>query len=672
MPHKTKTQRIEGGPQLTRALTFKRDAVLDVDERRVKLSFSSEAPYLRQSWWDDPWVEILSHDEKAVEMERLNTGAPLLYNHSSYGRENHIGTIEKAWLEGDRGYAEVRFSKRSEIDGIWADVRDGILNSVSVGYRIKERQLQKEHESEPDEYLVTKWEPFEVSMVPLAADPHVGVGRGVEQVVTRTAENQKEFYRVTDIGDPQPAAGDDAMTPEEKAAADAKRQADIDATKAREATERKAEIAAATKAALEADQTRRAEVRGVFTPYAEHDGMRAVMDAAVDNLDVSVDQARKLLLDQLGKGLTASKGANIETGESQFEQFRKGAFESICIRQGLGEDNMSNTFRGNSLVELARRSLEMHGVATKSLSKMDLVGRAITHSSGDFTIILQNVAQKSMLRGWSEAPETFSSWTNKGVLTDFKPTNRIDLNLYPSLPEVPEGSEYTYATIGERGETIQLATHGSIFSITRQAIINDDASMFSRIPQRQGRAAARTVGNLVYAVLIDNPLMSDGIALFHASHGNLAGAGGAPTTATLDAMRTAMATQTDPDDIAAALNITPGNILVPAALFGAMSTVLESQFEVTTSNRNNTTPNSVRNMASVISEARLDANSPTAWYGVAGTMFDGIEVAYLDGVESPYLEQKGGWNVDGVEMKVRIDAGVKALDFRSFYKNDGA
>ncbi|MDP4849954.1 MAG: hypothetical protein NWQ95_06365 [Verrucomicrobiales bacterium] len=71
-------------------------------------------------------------------------------------------------------------------------------------------------------------------------------------------------------------------------------------------------------------------------------------------------------------------------------------------------------------------------------------------------------------------------------------------------------------------------------------------------------------------------------------------------------------------------------------------------------------------------DARLDANDPAAWY-LAGNpgQFDTVEVAFLDGQQAPYLEERDGWNVDGVEYKVRIDAVAKALDFRALYRNDG-
>ena len=80
----------------------------------------------------------------------------------------------------------------------------------------------------------------------------------------------------------------------------------------------------------------------------------------------------------------------------------------------------------------------------------------------------------------------------------------------------------------------------------------------------------------------------------------------------------------------------------------------------------------VRETFEVISDARLDAISSTAWYGAANpNSADTIEVNYLDGNDQPYLEQKNGWSVDGTEFKVRIDAGVAPLDYRTLAKNPG-
>jgi hypothetical protein len=122
-----------------------------------------------------------------------------------------------------------------------------------------------------------------------------------------------------------------------------------------------------------------------------------------------------------------------------------------------------------------------------------------------------------------------------------------------------------------------------------------------------------------------------------------------------------------------ALNIRLAKLLVPVALEGTSKVTRDSEFEVGAAARNNTVPNSVRGTFEVISDARLDAASAAAWYGTAnGALHDTVEVSYLDGQQAPTLEQQNGWHVDGVDFKVRLDAGVKALDFRTMSMNPGA
>ncbi|MGL6148527.1 MAG: ClpP-like prohead protease/major capsid protein fusion protein, partial [Plesiomonas sp.] len=75
--------------------------------------------------------------------------------------------------------------------------------------------------------------------------------------------------------------------------------------------------------------------------------------------------------------------------------------------------------------------------------------------------------------------------------------------------------------------------------------------------------------------------------------------------------------------------------------------------------------------AKVIAEPRLDDNDAAAWYLAAPQGRDTIEVAYLNGVDTPYIEQQQGFSIDGVATKVRIDAGVKVLDHRGLVKSSG-
>ena len=380
-----------------------------------------------------------------------------------------------------------------------------------------------------------------------------------------------------------------------------------------------------------------------------------------------------MLADRAGPEIISHSPAKIAADAS--ERFVKGATKALLLKTGL-DGGESNEFRGMTLREVARYSLDVRGIKNIYTDPLMMVGHAMQpvmsggiHTSSDFVNVLANVANKSMLRGYTEVKENFDQWTARGVLTDFKPGSRIDAGLFPNLDKVEEGAEYTYATMSDRGETIQLAKYGKLFSISREAIINDDIGAFSRVPQKMGRAARRTIGNLVYAVLTGNPNMSDGVALFHASHNNLLTGAGITATA-LSLARAAMAKQKDDDDIAATgLNIRPSYLLVPVELEDEARVLMASEFDPSKTQR---TPNAVRNLASVISDARLSTASAAAWYMSADpNSIDTIEVAYLNGVDTPMLEQKMGWEVDGVEFKVRIDAGVKALDHRGLIKNPG-
>ncbi len=431
------------------------------------------------------------------------------------------------------------------------------------------------------------------------------------------------------------------------------------------------DIAAVQAAALKADGERRASIKALVTGnLTTVSGLDAVVSAALDDVNCTPEQASQRILAHVAKGAEPLAASHISNGSYHgADEMRKDITAAISIRAGLEKPQANNPFKGYTLFELARASAERAGVKTSHLDKMGVVAAAFTHSTSDFTQLLADVANKSMLKGYEEADETFQRWTTVGTLSDFKVNKRVDLNTFPSLDVVPEGGEYSYGTVGDRGESIQLATYGKLFSITRQAIINDDLDGFTKIPRGMGRAAIRTVGNLVYAVLTGNPNMSDGVALFHASHNNLPTAA-ALSTASVDALAVALAKQKDPTG--STLNIGLSYILTPVGLRGLASQVAQSEVEVGAVNKNNTAPNWVRGSFEVISDARLDAASATAWYGVANpSLYDTIEVAYLDGNQSPTLEQQAGWGVDGVEFKVRLDAGVKALDFRTIAKNAG-
>lgn len=149
------------------ALDVRAESV-DVENRTIELSFSSEEPYAR--WWG---TEILDHAGKSINLGRLKMRAPVLVNHNP---DDQVGVVEKAFVKDRRGYALVRFGKSARASEIFQDVTDGIRSLVSVGYQIDAIDLESK-EGDQATYRVTRWTPYEVSLVAIPADPTVGVGR---------------------------------------------------------------------------------------------------------------------------------------------------------------------------------------------------------------------------------------------------------------------------------------------------------------------------------------------------------------------------------------------------------------------------------------------------------------------------------------------------------------
>jgi hypothetical protein len=159
------------------------------------------------------------------------------------------------------------------------------------------------------------------------------------------------------------------------------------------------------------------------------------------------------------------------------------------------------------------------------------------------------------------------------------------------------------------------------------------------------------------------PTMDDTNVLFHASHGNVAGSGAAISEATLSAGRLAMRTQTGLGGTR--ISVVPRYLLVPPDL----ETTAEKQLSAIQA----TATSDVNPFAQLtpVVEARLTDASTTRWYLTSDTV-DGLEYAYLEGQEGPQIETRNGFEVDGVEIKVRLDFGAGFVDHRGWYSNAGA
>lgn len=144
------------------------------NERRFELSFSSEEPYCR--WFG---VEILSHADGAVNLDRLNEIGVLLFNHDT---DTVIGRVERAWIENRRGKAEVTFDDDEKAELIFQKVKSGTLKGVSVRYSVDSWEEVIAGKTSVDGFvgpceIARRWTPLEISVVSVPADATVGVGR---------------------------------------------------------------------------------------------------------------------------------------------------------------------------------------------------------------------------------------------------------------------------------------------------------------------------------------------------------------------------------------------------------------------------------------------------------------------------------------------------------------
>lgn len=156
------------------------------NERKFILSFSSEEPYER--YWGK---EILDHNPTAVDLTRLNTIGVLLYNHN---RDKVIGKINRAWVENQRGMAEIEFDDDQESEVIFRKVKSGTLKGVSVGYKIGVIEEVMPNKLSTDGRftgpcdIARQWTPYEISIVSIPADSTVGVGRDLREQETQEPE----------------------------------------------------------------------------------------------------------------------------------------------------------------------------------------------------------------------------------------------------------------------------------------------------------------------------------------------------------------------------------------------------------------------------------------------------------------------------------------------------
>lgn len=177
-------------------------ATINEAERTVDVTFTTGSMVRRFDWFEGEYEEVLDVTPEAVNLERLNNGAPLLTDHECYDIDAVCGVVERAWIEDGEGRATVRFSDDADSEKIWQKVKSRILRSISVGYEVT--TYQEIIEGARRILRAISWTPLELSLVAIPADAKANI---------RSAKNESRSCNLLRAATP---TGDSTMTTNKK------------------------------------------------------------------------------------------------------------------------------------------------------------------------------------------------------------------------------------------------------------------------------------------------------------------------------------------------------------------------------------------------------------------------------------------------------------------------
>lgn len=575
--------------------------------------------------------------------------------------------------------------------------REGHLSDVSIGgQRLQVKYLERGEKFSHlgRDYtgpmrLVMRWKPVHLGLVGTGADPRAkmslaerayvdpyGVQRHME------AEQNVETEVAT-----KPV--EQEVTREASASGKPTAEKSVKEIVAEEFQRRRDEELAREKAAAE-------QYALIAKSHGVPDAQRVALDLAREGATMEAALERFVTL----RGATRQP-VNIYGVESSDDKYRAASHDGFLSRayqaaSVRAPDDFKpapgwQDFRRTSMKELAKDLLIRSGDFRPGMDDREILRTSMDlsrasdgaayHSTGSFSNLLLDAFSKVLRATWENTPSTFQDWIRVAdPLPDFKNRNVIRLSEVGNLPMVPENTDYKDASLSDLKETYRAYKRGSIVSLTWEAWVNDDLNGFSRIVALQGSAAKRTVNQSVYQILFDNPTLSaDSVALFHSSsHANDAnsGTGTALSVSALNTAYTAFATKTglNSDVI---LGLSPRYLIVPAAYFNTAWQIVASPADPSVGG--NTTgsagvlnlygPSGARPLQ-IIMEPLIDGNDSTSWYLAADPMvIDTIELAYLQGEETPVFEQETGFVSDTIKWKVRQSWGVHPIEYRGLYRS---
>lgn len=630
-----------GPARMERLATF-RPASFNAEARTVEVVFTTGADVERRDFWTGSrWVERLKVSPEAIDLARLNAGAPVLNTHSSWDLGDVIGVVERAWIEGTEGRALLRLSDRQDLQPIIRDIQAGIIRNISVGYSVEQWKVTEATRSSGEIREAVRWTPAEISFVPVPADAGAQVRSGARPTRGQPAPHYPEVR----MDNPNPGAQDaPALHTPEQIRAETERQ---------------------VREAREAELARAREIRSAATSL----GLADDGEAFVADGSSVVDAQRKLiakLAERRGNAEVKPAAVTIQRDEGDtLRQAIQGALEARL--SGKPHEGPAAQFRAASLVEMGTALLRQRGIDVQGLSRADIarsmlglpiMGRNMMTSS-DFTALLANVQSKRLMSAYDTLPRTFLQWCARRELPDFKTASIIDMGAGPSMLTLAEGGTITQGVLSDAGETYNLVRYARNVALSYVAIVNDDLGGLDRLPQAFATAVANLENATAYGVLETNANMADSNALFSAAHGNTAA--GSMDVAGVTAARSQILRQTDPNG--QRIMVMPSIIIVPTELAGTARALFSAN--IYPAGVGTTAVNPWQGQFELVETPFLSDTNDYFVTVKAGSGYEPVEVAYEMGNSSPQLTSYVKADVDGVEFSCRHSFAAKAATWRT-------
>ena len=403
---------------------------------------------------------------------------------------------------------------------------------------------------------------------------------------------------------------------------------------------------------------------------------------AIDN-GTSLEDFRALVLQrEMETRRPAATGVRVEADEE--DKFRTAAADSIAVRGGVSvsapaaghRDYMGMTLKGIAIECLRRDGDNITDLMRMSASEVydRLAQRQFYNPTSSFPAIMDQTIRKSIVEMYTHVGTTFEQITSKGSLPDFKETKDHeyviggvgDFQLLPENGEIKPDAPRT-----ELLPHVKLDTYAKQFSMTRQAFVNDDIGLLTRVPGLYAQAAKKTIDKQVYETLHDNPAIFDGKALFCSDHKNLIATGAAPSQAVIQQMILQLQKQTD--TFGEPIYMNPRQIIVPVGWEFDLAVIFHSA-QVVGSSNNDINPLYNYPMG-IVQSPRLNAMAGAnacPWFMQADEASSrGITVYYLNGQETPTVRRMETVGQLGFTWDMWLDWGVCVRDWRQFVKNPG-